>query len=91
MCRVAARMALLGLTVVLAGCGWARPPYAHDPLLRNRGAVAGDPAQACNPVDLPAQEPTPPRAPAPDRLPTLEWEQAPAGQHSLPTTSPPVG
>lgn len=91
MCRVAARMALLGLAVVLAGCGWARPPYAHDPLFRNRDAVAGDPARARNPADLPGAEPTPPRAPAPTRLPTLEWEQAPAGAHPLPTTSLPTG
>ena len=34
--RTASGLLVVALVAALAGCAWARPPYADDPLLRRR-------------------------------------------------------
>jgi hypothetical protein len=57
------------------GCGWAKRPYEHDPLIRGGHGVRGDHSCAHNRDGQPVSEPVAPAAPTPTHLPTLEWEK----------------
>ena len=73
------RLVRVAWLVVLAllpafGCGASKRPYAHDPLIRDHGAVWGDHGRASGRTFDARAEPVPPRAPNPVNLPTREWE-----------------
>jgi hypothetical protein len=68
------RWAVLLVAAILPACGWAKRPYAHDPLLRGGQGVWGDHGRARNPDPHPVAEPAPPRPPMPTDLPNLDWE-----------------
>lgn len=72
--RVLRWAVLLVAAMLPAGCGWAKRPFDHDPLLRNGSAVAGDHGRARIRDPRPPAEPAEPRPPMPVELPTLEWE-----------------
>lgn len=52
---------LLLVLVFAGGCAWQKKPYAADPLVRTRQAVAGDPARILS--DEPWARPCPPDPP----------------------------
>jgi hypothetical protein len=58
----------------VTGCGFAKRPYARDPLLRNGGGVWGNSELARGPDYSYFSEPLAPHAPKPTNLPTMEWE-----------------
>lgn len=66
---------LAALATPAVGCGVARKPYAHDPLLRDGQGVWGDHGRARTRDYRPTPEPEVPRSPKPADLPTLEWEK----------------
>lgn len=57
------------------GCGWAKRPYDHDPLLRNGYGIRGDHIRAHDRDWPPPTEPVAPRPPMPTHLPNLDWEK----------------
>src|SRR5262245_31996112 len=74
MLRVVRWTVLLAAAILPAcGCGWAKRPYAHDPLLRNGYGVWGDHGRARSRDTCPQCEPGPPRPPMPSQLPNLDW------------------
>jgi hypothetical protein len=72
-----ARWAVLLVAAILpaGGCGWAKRPFDHDPLLRNGYGVMGDHGRARIRDPRPPVEPAEPRPPMPAELPNLEWER----------------
>jgi hypothetical protein len=58
------RAACLILIGALSGCAWTPKPYAHDPLIRTKKALPGDPYAAVPPpVVEPPLPPEPPNEP----------------------------
>lgn len=74
--RWALLLTLAALHAAGTGCGFARRPYAHDPLLRNGAGTWGNAELARGPDFSHFREPLPPHAPKPADLPTMEWETA---------------
>lgn len=77
MLRIGRWAMLLSALLPAWGCGWAKQPYAHDPLLRHNAGVRGDHGRARYPDLGPPPEPAPPRPPMPTDLPNLDWEKQP--------------
>jgi len=73
-------LAVVAFPSALTGCGFAKRPYAHDPLLRDGRGIWGNSELARGPDMNHFREPLAPHAPKPTTLPTMEWETARGGK-----------
>lgn len=63
MIRTGLRVSILLAAALAAGCGSTVRPYANDPLVRNGGAIRGDPTRSLDRDLYAGPGPLPPRPP----------------------------